>query len=168
MHLCFVWLCSQQQQYIPGMWKVFIFRFEIFLLMLGLDLLPDPHSVGAGAVKWCGSDSFFFELMFNKKNVFQTCAKSSTAASFLRGSRLRLRVKILMQLWRLRSRITFSPGVFMLLRNTCFFWIVLCWTSGLAPELHFFTALAAVKGCGSSFNLSVPVPAQYRYCMAKT
>jgi hypothetical protein len=84
-----------------------------------------------------------------QKKHFQNCTKSSAAALCLRGSRLRLRVKILMRLWRLRSRITFSPAFLMRLRNTCFFLIVLFWTSGLAPELHFFTAPAAVKGCGS-------------------
>jgi hypothetical protein len=44
----------------------------------------EPHrattSVGAGAVKRCGSDSSNFEIMFNKKNMFQNCTKSSAAA----------------------------------------------------------------------------------------
>jgi hypothetical protein len=50
-------------------------------------------SGGAGAVKRCGSDSSYFDLMFNiKKTGFKT---------FLPSSRLRLRVKILMRLWSL-------------------------------------------------------------------
>jgi hypothetical protein len=44
---------------------------------------------------------------------------------------------------------TFLPGFLMRLLNTCLFLIVLFLTSGLAPELHLFTAPAAVKRRGS-------------------
>jgi hypothetical protein len=64
-------------------------------------------------------------------------------------TRLRLRVKILMRLWRLRSRITFSPGFLMRLRNACFFLIVWrrsCISLRLRLQLKDAVAL---KGCGS-------------------
>jgi hypothetical protein len=44
--------------------------------------------------------------------MFQNGTKSSATASFLRGSRLRLRVKISMRLWRLRRRINIFTRIF--------------------------------------------------------
>jgi hypothetical protein len=83
---------------------------------------------GAGTVEWCGSDSSCFELMFNIKNMFQNGTKSSAVASFLRGSPLRLQVKILMWLWRLHFKSFKSTTMLNMDRF---------WKNGTNCSIHF-------------------------------
>jgi hypothetical protein len=91
--------------------------------------------------------------------MFKNGTKSSEAASFLRGSRLRLRVKIFMPLCRLRSRINIFTRIFDAAPQQLFFlksfyfehqvWHRSCISLRLRLQLKD-VAPAALKGCGPS------------------
>jgi hypothetical protein len=82
--------------------------------------------------------------MFNIKKHVKNGSKSSEAASFFRRSRLRLKVKILMRLWWLRSRIKIFTRIFEAAPQHLFF------LNRSILNIRFGAGAASLYGSGCS------------------